>query len=136
MKRAEAPMADEDPLDSPGRPVARRAPGATRAGQQVLDLYDEGIAACRKRDPERATRVLMQLIAALDFEYGRGAAEIFQLYDFALREVRAGRFLTVRSMLVLLREGFHPPDREDATGTARRGHGEDRRRTPGWAPRS
>ncbi len=58
----------------------------------VLLLYDRGIAGCLRRDAQQVSAVLLELIAALDFDHESAAMALFRLYDGCLRKVKAGQF--------------------------------------------
>ena len=55
-------------------------------------LYDLGSKSCRAKDRQKAAKVLVELIAALNFEYKEIATEFFDLYRYALNEVHKGGF--------------------------------------------
>lgn len=58
----------------------------------LLQLYDLAIAGCVARDMRRTSAALVELIAALDFSYEEIAQGLYRLYEYALREVKAGRY--------------------------------------------
>jgi flagellin-specific chaperone FliS len=72
--------------------------------QILLQLYDFAIAGCVARDGRKASAALVELIAALDFNYEDIAGGLYRLYDYALREVKAGRFDQPLRILRDLRE--------------------------------
>lgn len=88
---------------------AAAAYGATAAQtlspvETMLRLYDLGIAACDARDSRQASAVLVKLIAALDFRQGELPARLYQLFEYALREVKATRWAMPRRILAELRD--------------------------------
>ena len=55
-------------------------------------LYDLGSKSCRAKDRQKAGKVLVELIAALNFEYDEIATGFFDLYRYALDEVNKDEF--------------------------------------------
>ena len=55
-------------------------------------LYDIGSKSCRAKDRQKAAKVLVELIAALNFDYKEIATDFFDLYRYALDEVNKGGF--------------------------------------------
>ena len=58
----------------------------------ILMLYDVGLKSCRARDTQKASKVLIELISALNFDYNDVALKYFDIYRFALDGVHAGKF--------------------------------------------
>ncbi len=55
-------------------------------------LYDIGSKSCRAKDRQKASKVLVELIAALNFEHKEIAIGFFDLYRYAMDEVSKGGF--------------------------------------------
>ena len=55
-------------------------------------LYDIGSKSCRAKDRQKAAKVLVELIAALNFDHKEIATGFFDLYRYALDEVHKGGF--------------------------------------------
>ncbi len=55
-------------------------------------LYDLGSKSCRAKDRQKAGKVLVELIAALNFEYKEIATGFFDLYRYAMDEVNKEKF--------------------------------------------
>ncbi len=55
-------------------------------------LYDIGSKSCRAKDRQKAAKVLVELIASLNFEYKEIAIGFFDLYRYAMDEVNKGGF--------------------------------------------
>jgi len=72
----------------------------------ILKLYDLGITGCRQTDRDRVSRVLVELIAALNFEYREIAQGLFRLYEYCMRTTKEGRFEHVESILADLRQAW------------------------------
>ena len=72
--------------------------------QAFLELFDIAIAGCVARDVRKTSAALVELIAALDFNYEEIAGGFYRLYEYALREVKAERFDFPLKMLTELRD--------------------------------
>ncbi len=70
----------------------------------ILILYDLGLKWCRAKESAKASRVFVELIAALDFDYREMATGYFDLYRYSLDEVHRGRFENAIMVLEGLRE--------------------------------
>lgn len=73
-------------------------------GQLVADLYDLALLGCAQQDEARTSRVLVELIDALDFQYKDLSLGLFRLYEYCLRQVKAGKFDEVSTILRGLKE--------------------------------
>ncbi len=85
--------------------VTTQAQGLSQQ-QILLQLYDFAVAGCIAHDARKATAAIVELIAALNFEYEEIATGLYRLYDFALREIRAKRFESAHKILSGLREAW------------------------------
>lgn len=74
--------------------------------QVMLELYDFAIAGCVARDSRKSGAALVELIAALDFQYEEIAGGLYRLYEYALREAKAQRFDRALGILTGLREAW------------------------------
>ena len=72
----------------------------------LLKLYDVAIASCAQRDKERLSRAIVELIAALNFDYKEIAIGLFRLYNYCLRNARMGHFDLVKPILIDLRDAW------------------------------
>jgi flagellin-specific chaperone FliS len=79
---------------------------ALSPSQIMLQLYDFAIAGCVARDSKKASVALVELIAALDFEYEEIAVGLYRLYEYALREAKAHRFDAALKVLGGLRDAW------------------------------
>ncbi|TDI83635.1 MAG: flagellar protein FliS [Caldithrix sp.] len=70
----------------------------------ILMLYEIGLRSCRAGQREKAARVFVELISALDFDYKAVAMEYFDLYRYALDQVHSGQFQNAIMVLEGLRE--------------------------------
>jgi len=85
--------------------VAQHTQGMSQQ-QMLLQLYDFAVAGCVARDARKATAAIVELIAALNFDYEEIATGLYRLYDYTLREVRAQRFEEARKILGGLRDAW------------------------------
>ncbi len=60
--------------------------------QLISYIYDVVIAACRRKDQEKALRGLAGLINSLNFDYKDVAGPMYQLYQYCLEQVRKRKF--------------------------------------------
>jgi flagellin-specific chaperone FliS len=74
--------------------------------QLILLLYEVALAACEGEDGELATRTLLELIGALNFEASEIALNLLRLYDYALRMVDQGDFKEAAVILRGLKDAW------------------------------
>lgn len=82
--------------------------------QLILIVYDLALAACGRRDTERARRAITELIAALNFDYQEIAVPLFRLYEYCLSAVSAGSFHEASKILRQLKEAWEIAMRQQA----------------------
>ena len=70
----------------------------------TIKVLEVGISACAKRDRDRASRALVELIASLNFEHSEIAGGLYQLYDYCLRCVGKNNFEMPETILKELRD--------------------------------
>lgn len=70
----------------------------------ILMLYDVGLKSCRARDKRVASKVFVELISALNFDYNDVALKYFDIYRFALDGVHTGKFENAIMVLEGLRD--------------------------------
>jgi flagellin-specific chaperone FliS len=73
----------------------------------MLQLYDFAIAGCVAGDSRKASAALVELIAALNFDYEEIATGLYRLFEYALREVKAQHFESAQRVLTELRSTWH-----------------------------
>jgi flagellin-specific chaperone FliS len=86
--------------------------------QLILILYDLALAACGRRDTERARRTVTELIAALNFDYEEIAVPLFRLYDYCLRAIGSGSFHEASKILRQLQEAWETALKENRQPSA------------------
>ncbi len=74
--------------------------------QLLVKVYDIAIEGCRRQDRDRASKAIVELISALNFEYEEMANRFYGIYEFCMREVKAGNYETARELLQDLRNGW------------------------------
>lgn len=67
--------------------------------QLVSYIYDVILAACRRKDQDRALRGLTGLVSSLNFEYKDIAVPMYQLYQYCLESVRKREFNEVEELI-------------------------------------
>ena len=86
--------------------------------QLVAKLYDLGILACNTNDRFKLRKVLIELIASLNFEEGGEIAiRLSQIYEFCMRESVSGDLMVIGEMLSDLRETWKESTRENSTAS-------------------
>ena len=74
--------------------------------QLILIVYDAALAACGRRDRERARRAITELIAALNFDYEEIAVPLFRLYEYCLSAVGSESFHEASKILRALKDAW------------------------------
>jgi flagellin-specific chaperone FliS len=74
--------------------------------QLILIVYDVALTACGRRDGERARRAIIELIAALNFDYEEIAVPLFRLYEYCLNAIGSGSFHEASKILRQLKEAW------------------------------
>ena len=70
----------------------------------ILLLYDLGIKSCKAGDRGKASRVFVELISSLNFDYREIALQFFDLYRYAQDRACHGKFDEALMVLEGLRE--------------------------------
>jgi flagellar protein FliS len=89
-----------------GRQYLEEQIGGLSPTELVVKLYDIGIASCVRKDRVRLSRVLVELISALNFEYRDISVGLFKLYNYCMRLAKEGDFDAVQPVLEELREAW------------------------------
>jgi len=72
----------------------------------LIKVYDIALASCARREKERLSRAIVELIAALNFEHREVALGLFRLYNYCLRQAKAERYDLVEPVLRELRDAW------------------------------
>lgn len=51
----------------------------------ILKMYDLFIVSCKRRDTQKMSRVLIELMGALNFEYEEISTRLYRLYEYCQR---------------------------------------------------
>lgn len=51
----------------------------------ILKMYDLFIVSCKRKDIQKMSRVLIELMGALNFEYEDTATRLYRLYEYCQR---------------------------------------------------
>lgn len=51
----------------------------------ILKMYDLFIVSCKKKDTVKMSRVLVELMGALNFEYEETSTRLYRLYEYCQR---------------------------------------------------
>lgn len=125
---------EKTPVQDPGVQAYRRQQlESMKPEQLVLAVFEQGILACRKRDPRRARGVVQQLIGALDFQYGEMVGGLLALYDWVQRLIREGRFDEAGDILEELRATWAAAADKESARSEAESAAPDERLPPGLA---
>ena len=80
--------------------------------QLLIRMYDVAVVACARRDRQRLSQALVQLIGSLNFKYQEISVGSFRLFNYCLRQARMGRFDEVKAILVGLRDAWVQAERK------------------------
>lgn len=72
----------------------------------ILKIYDIAIVSCKRKDAEKATRAITELIASLNFDYKEISLGLFKLYHYCQYEIRRGNFENAIEILKELRDAW------------------------------
>ena len=74
--------------------------------QLLIKVYDYTILQCKKGDISLASRGLVELISALNFEYQEIALGLFRLYQYCMDKVKQSEFDEAVALLQGLRSAW------------------------------
>lgn len=92
------------PRYNPANPYIRQQIQTASPEKLILMMYELGIKSCRTKNREKAAKVLIELISALNFDYQDIAAPLFDAYKYALDQVHTNRFEEACFVLEELRD--------------------------------
>ena len=75
--------------------------------QLILYMYDAAVKGCKQKSRKRASRALIELINALNFEEREMAQQFFRLYRYCLDRVNMGKFDQAEEIISGLREAWY-----------------------------
>jgi len=88
-----------EPRDIDRNPYLKQKIFSASPEQLVSYMYDAIIAACHRKDQERALRGLTGLVNALNFDYKDVAVPLYQLYNYCLEQARKKKFDEVEGLI-------------------------------------
>ncbi|MCH7783654.1 flagellar protein FliS [candidate division KSB1 bacterium] len=72
----------------------------------LLKVYDFTILNCKKNDVTKASKGLVELISALNFDYAEMCLGLFRLYQYCMDRIKVGEFDEATEILQGLRESW------------------------------
>ncbi len=72
----------------------------------LIKVYDFIILNCKKRDLEKSTKGLVELISALNFDYQEVSLGLFRLYQYCLDNIKQNKFDEAIVILEGLRDSW------------------------------
>ncbi|MGE5480136.1 MAG: flagellar protein FliS [Chloroflexota bacterium] len=72
----------------------------------ILKMYDLFIVSCKKRDTNKMSRVLIELMGALNFEYEETATRLYRLYEYSQRLVFQKKYDEAYKIIAELRAAW------------------------------
>ncbi len=58
----------------------------------ILKMYDLFIVSCKRRDVQKMSRVLIELMGSLNFEYEDTSTRLYRLYEYCQRRIFQKKF--------------------------------------------
>lgn len=74
--------------------------------QLLVKVYDMAIDACKRGERRRASKALIELINALNFDHEEMANRFLFIYEFCLARVRSGDYDSARETLEEIRNAW------------------------------
>ncbi len=72
----------------------------------ILKMYDLFIVSCKRRDVSKMSRVLIELMGSLNFEYEETATRLYRLYEYCQRCIFQKKFGEALEIIQGLREAW------------------------------
>lgn len=72
----------------------------------ILKMYDLFIVSCKRKDTNKMSRVLIELMGALNFEYEETATRLYRLYEYTQRLVFQKKYDDALFIVKELREAW------------------------------
>jgi hypothetical protein len=58
----------------------------------ILKMYDLFVVSCKKKDVQKMSKVLIELMGSLNFEYEETATRLYRLYEYCQRCIFQRKF--------------------------------------------
>lgn len=72
----------------------------------VLKMYDLFIVSCKKRDIQKMSKVLVELMASLNFDYEETSTRLYRLYEYCQRCIFQKKFDEAMQIIQELRDAW------------------------------
>lgn len=72
----------------------------------ILKMYDLFIVSCKRKDVQKMSRVLIELMGALNFEYEETATRLYRLYEYCQRQIFQKNFEEALYIIQELRDAW------------------------------
>ncbi|TAL68362.1 MAG: flagellar protein FliS [Bacteroidetes bacterium] len=72
----------------------------------ILKMYDLFIVSCKRSDVPKMSRVLVELMGSLNFEYEETATRLYRLYEYCQRCIFQRRFDEAMNIIQELRAAW------------------------------
>jgi len=74
--------------------------------QLLIKVYDYAILNCKKKNMEKASKAIVELISALNFDHQEVSMGLFRLYQYCLDRIKQGEFEESVRILEGLKESW------------------------------
>lgn len=72
----------------------------------ILKMYDLFIVSCKRKDINKMSRVLIELMGALNFEYEETSTRLYRLYEYCQRLIFQKKFDEALNIIQELRSAW------------------------------
>lgn len=72
----------------------------------ILKMYDLFIISCKKKDTNKMSKVLIELMGALNFEYEETSTRLYRLYEYCQRLVFRKKYDEAMAIIKELRDAW------------------------------
>lgn len=72
----------------------------------ILKMYDLFIVSCKRKDIQKMSRVLIELMGALNFDYAETATRLYRLYEYCQRCIFQKKYDEALHIISELREAW------------------------------
>ncbi|GAB5464624.1 MAG: hypothetical protein Kapaf2KO_00600 [Candidatus Kapaibacteriales bacterium] len=70
----------------------------------ILKMYDLFIVSCKRRDVQKMSKVLIELMGSLNFEYEDTSTRLYRLYEYCQRCIFQKKFDEALHIIIELRQ--------------------------------
>ena len=72
----------------------------------ILKMYDLFIVSCKRKDVQKMSKVLIELMGALNFEYEETSTRLYRLYEYVQRCIFQRKFDEALFIIQEMRESW------------------------------